>query len=302
MNDRLDVISIENTTLCGANCIMCPRERFLFHGQTMSQALFEKCVDQAVDLGISLLNFCGFGDACCDKDFGKKLKYVKMKYPDILVGLTNTCHRIEGEMLDLVCDYVDQLQISMYGIKKETYESIHRGSLHFEQIKKNIDNLINRSNRPKIFMEFLYMPENADDLNMWRDYYEPRVDRCDVWKIQNWAGYIEDPDRERPFTSCIKIRSLNGLYIRADGSVSMCCIDYNRQFILGNMNEKQLRDIIQSDDVVEIQKMNEDGRIAKYGICKNCDQIHDRSDALLYSSDKNMQAGRHPQLVNKDVY
>lgn len=305
MNSKLNnisIIAIENTTLCGADCIMCPRDEFHYHNETIDFELFKRCVDESVELGVKFFNLTGFGDSLLDKNFENEVKYIKNKYPDVRIGTTNTCQLLYGHLLDILCEYVDEIQISMYGITKDTYHKIHRGSLVFEKIKNNIDQLLEREKKPYCLLEFLVMPENENELEEWLKYYEPKADRVDVWKLQNWAGYIKNESLGKPFQKCFRISTLNGLYIRTDGSVSMCCIDYDRNLVIGNLNEKPLKEIINGEVVKVMRQMNEDGSIFNYSICKNCDQLHDRSDALIYSSDKNMRVGKHSMLIEERVY
>lgn len=298
----IDVIAIEDTTLCGANCIMCPRDKFDYHSETMDFALFTKCVDEAAKHGVKLINLTGFGDSLLSINFEKELQYIKKNYSDIKIGMTNTCHLIDKKKIDFICEYVDELQISMYGITKETYESVHRGSLVFEDVRNNIDTILSRKDRPHCILEFLLMDENRDELDGWLEYYEGRADRVDVWKLQNWAGYLPSDDLEKDYKPCFRIDSLNGLYIRTDGRVSVCCVDYNRKITIGNMNTQSLEEILTGEKICKLQELNKNGDICEYSICKYCDQIHDRSDALVYSSDSKMTIGKHSMMNNYDVY
>ena len=299
---HIDVIAIEDTTLCGANCIMCPRDKFDYHSETMDFFLFTKCVDDAAKHGVKLINLTGFGDSLLSINFEKELQYIKKNYPYIKIGVTNTCHLINEKKIDIICKYVDELQISMYGITKETYESIHRGRLVIEDVKNNIDNILNKKDRPHCILEFLLMDENRAELDDWLKYYEGRADRVDVWKLQNWAGYLPSDDLEKDFKPCFRIDSLNGLYIRADGRVSVCCVDYNRKLTIGDMRIQSLEEILTGSKIQELQKLNHNGKICEYSICKDCDQIHDRSDALVYSSDGKMKVGRHTMMSDSNIY
>lgn len=299
---KIKSIAIENTTLCGADCIMCPRHDFKHKKQNMPWHLFKRSVDEAVSCGVEFINICGFGDPAIDSNFVEELRYVKTVYPNVILGTTNTCHLVKGEILDAVCEFVDEMQISMYGITKESYESVHRGGLKFEEVKHNIDILLERKKRPQVVMEFLLMPENQKDMKEWLNYYKDKAERCDIWKLQNWGGWLPNQDSDKPFVKCFRISTLNGLYIRADGSVSMCCVDYNRKLTLGNINDQSLQDILNNEITKNMQIMNENGSIKEYSICKNCDQIHDRSEALVYSTDEKMSIGKHSLFMKADVY
>ncbi len=299
---KIKAIAIENTTLCGADCIMCPRHDFEFKKECMPFDLFCRAVDESVNCGVEFINMCGFGDSAMDKNFINELRYIKETYPNVNIGTTSTCHLIKDELLDAVCDYVDEIQVSMYGITPDTYESIHRGGLKYDKVKKNIDDLLDRDKRPSVVLEYLFMEENKRELDEWIRYYEGKADRVDVWRLQNWAGWLPNEDRDRPFKKCFRISSLNGLYIRADGQVSMCCQDYNRRLTVGNVFYQHLSDILDSDEVKELQNMNEDGRIRDYSICANCDQLHEREDALIYTSDKTMSVGKHSLFKDGNIY
>ena len=300
---RIKVISIENTTFCAANCVMCPREKFRHRLENMSFDLFKKSVDEAISCGVECIQICGFGDPAIDPNFIEEMKYVKGKYPHIRLGTTNTCHMIKGAVLDAVCEYMDEIVISMYGMTKASYEKIHGGALKFEEVRQNIDILLTREKRPHAVIDFLLMPENENELEEWRAYYEPKADRCDVWRLQNWAGYLYNQDREKPFRECFRINSLNGMFIRTDGSVSICCMDYNRDLVMGNIRQQSLKDIIAGKSIKYLQDINhKGGGIESHPICGNCDQIHDRSDALVYSTDSNMRPGKHPLFDDEDIY
>jgi NAD-dependent dihydropyrimidine dehydrogenase PreA subunit len=45
------VIKIENTTLCGAKCVMCPRDEFNFHHQVMTLECFSILADETYCMG-----------------------------------------------------------------------------------------------------------------------------------------------------------------------------------------------------------------------------------------------------------
>lgn len=295
-------VAIENTTLCGADCIMCPRHNFKHKKENMDFEFFKKIIDDVVSYGVKFINFGGYGEPTIDSNYVQELKYIKTKYPHINIATNTTCHFIKGEVLDAVCEFVDEIYISVYGITKETYEKVHRGSLIYEEVKENIDNLLNQKHRPYIVAGFLVLDENKHEMDDWLSYYKDKADRCDMWRPQNWAGFLPNKDEDKAYVKCFRIDSLNGLNIRVDGSVSICCIDYNRDLILGNLKNKSFSDLINGDFVKKIQKMNDDGTIRNYSICKNCDQLRDRYDALIYSTDKNMSVGKHPLFTKEKIY
>jgi MoaA/NifB/PqqE/SkfB family radical SAM enzyme len=182
------VIKIENSTLCGASCIMCPRDQFRFSFGVMSLECFKKITDETAAFGIKSMIFGGFGDPLIDRYLEQRLEYVKTNYPNVKISMINTGHLLEGNKLDIVCKYLDAIKISNYGFSKKVYESVHRGALTYEKVKRNIDIFLETKERPFTIMTFLYLPENHMEMEEWKKHYEPKCERIDIWKPHNWGG------------------------------------------------------------------------------------------------------------------
>jgi MoaA/NifB/PqqE/SkfB family radical SAM enzyme len=183
------IIKIENTTLCGASCVMCPRDEFNFHNQVMTLECFKKLSDETYRLGVRSMIFGGFGDSLMDVQLYERLDYVKQNYPDFQISMTNTGHLLEGKKMRIVSDYIDVLKFSNYGFSKEVYESVHRGALKYEKVRSNIDEFLSLKKRPFTIMTFLDLPQNHHEIAAWKEYYEPRCERIDIWKSFNWGSY-----------------------------------------------------------------------------------------------------------------
>jgi radical SAM protein with 4Fe4S-binding SPASM domain len=144
-------------------------------------------------------------------------------------------------------------------------------------------------------MTFLDLPENQGDLEKWKSYYEPKVDRIDIWKVLNWGGEYDvglkytESDSIHP---CRNVMNLDAVTICANGLVSICCNDFNRELTIGDISKNSLLQILNGDKLNSLRKIHEDGTIFSSDlICKNCDQIRDRSHALIYTSG-NMASGK----------
>jgi MoaA/NifB/PqqE/SkfB family radical SAM enzyme len=181
-------IRIESTSFCGASCIMCPRDKVDFFWEEMSLECFKKLVDETYTMSVRNMIFSGFGDPLMDSTLNEKLKYIKTNYPDFHISLISTGHLLRGKKLQSVCDYIDLIKISNYGFSKNVFESVHRGSLKYEEVKRNIDSFLTLKNRPFTIMTFLCLAENQHEVEAWRDYYETKCECVDIWKPHNWAG------------------------------------------------------------------------------------------------------------------
>jgi MoaA/NifB/PqqE/SkfB family radical SAM enzyme len=290
-------ITVENTTFCGAKCVMCPRDEYeqVRKWTHMPAPLFKSIIDQSVDLGVVSLDLCGFGDPFLDPDFGDKLGYVKSHYPDVKIYTSTTAHVVQKKNLELVCKYFDTIRISHYGFSKESYEAVHGGGLKYEKVVENILKLLSvpRGERPYTMVSFLILEENEHEVDAWRDYWEGLADEIAIWRPHNYGGAgsvdplsFKTQDRTVAETPRSCGRPFKGNpFIRTDGSVSVCCFDFNQKLVVGNLNQVPLVDVLAGESLNNVKGVHDNLSFHGSGLlCDGCDQAYDRSDALVYSS------------------
>jgi len=302
-NNTLPSICIENSSLCGARCIMCPRDKVDYFKAQMPMDLFKKTVDEAAAMGMSQFSMCALGDPLMDTNLEERMQFVKENYPSLEVSITTTGHLLNDAMADLVCRYMKPIKISNYGFSKETYQKVHRGALKYEQVISNIETYLRRPDRPYTIMTFCILPENQHEKEAWKDYWEPKVDRIDIWLPHNWGGFYSPPPNnpttpqsgEEIVKPCQRVMDLDDLVVRADGRVNVCCFNvHNDQVIIGDIKTETLRDIVNNEKVNELQRIHREGLVMSTDLpCKKCDQIRDRNFALVYTSDFRMQVGKY---------
>lgn len=300
----MKIISIENTTLCAGNCIMCVRDKYTGLLTHMKQELFEKCVVESAQCGVEMMTLTGFGEPLMDPELERKLVYVKENYPHIKLALTTTGHRLSGHILEIICTYLDEINFSMYGIHKETYEHVHGGSLKYEENKINIDNFLKLEKRPAVVMSYLDMPDTHDEMEEWKSYYEEKVEQINIWKLNRWP-HSDDSDlsfRQKAPCRCLRLDTLNGLYIKVNGEVSPCCYDFNTELSLGNIQESTLQEIIDGPVLRKLRDMQEEDSLRNSNmICGDCDQLYSREDAFVYTTNKSMRVGKHSLFSEEDA-
>lgn len=300
----MKIISIENTTLCAGNCMMCVRGKYKGPLTHMKQELFEKCVREAAGCGVEMMTLTGFGEPLMDPELEMKLSYVKENYPNIKLALTTTGHRLSGHIMDVVCTYLDEINFSMYGIHKETYERVHGGTLKYEENKANIDNLLKREKRPVVVMSYLDMPVTHDEMEEWKSYYEGRVEQINIWTLNRWP-HSDDPDlsfKQKEPCRCLRLDTLNGFYIKVNGDVSPCCYDFNTELSIGNINESSLQEIVDGAVLRKLKAMQEEDTLRSSNmICGDCDQLYSREGALVYSTNKSMRVGKHSLFSEEEA-
>lgn len=310
-------LTVENTTFCGAKCVMCPRDEFARerHWQHMTFDTFKNVIDQAVPLGMQSLDLCGFGDPLMDPNLRQKLEYVSATYPGVSVYTSTTAHLLYEKNLDWICKNFDTLKISNYGFSKESYEKVHAGVVKFDKVWENVHRLLSipREKRPYVIMSFLVFPENEHEIEGWKAYWAPRADEIMVWLPHNYGG--SDTIEEVAYMTSARAKGSEARscgrpfkgnpFVRANGDVSVCCYDFNHKLVVGNLNKTSLLNILGGEQLAHVQSVHNGRNFEGCGLlCDGCDQIFDRKEALMFASNKSRNVNQpttHPEHIVKLV-
>jgi hypothetical protein len=76
------------------------------------------------------------------------------------------------------------------------------------------------------------------------------------------------------------------LQVQVDGTVNMCCFDFDGKLTLGDLKRQSLSEIFSSPLYKAIVQCHESGEYTGSGlICENCDQRNkDKADVMIYNS------------------
>jgi|TARA_B100000315_G_C14579961_1_gene589941 radical SAM protein with 4Fe4S-binding SPASM domain len=287
-------IRFEVTNRCDAACVFCPRDLQTRKQGVLGMGLYKKLLEEAIAWGgVSFVSLENYGEPFLDPFLFKRAKYAKERGMYVAtISTGSTLHK--GDAINQTLDWFDKIRFSYYGITKDVYEGLHR-NLNFETATKNIRNLIEAKEKSnsklRIEMYFLLMPENEHQMEDWLKMYEPLVDGVSVWKPHNWSdGRAYRPINEGSKVSCG--RPFNGpLQVQWDGKIVPCCYDYNSEIVLGDCNEKTLKEVFTGKSYEKFRNAHRDGEFFRYPFCDGCDQLNKRKDVLIYSNIKDSEVG-----------
>ena len=281
--DFPEIVHIESTNICNANCIVCPRERLSRKTGIMDNDLYNKIVDEcAKRKEVKELHLNGFGECLLDKSLIRKIVYAKKKGIKKTYFVTNASLLNESIAEGLISSNLDSLKISIYGFNKDAYEKIHQG-LNFDTTTKNIFNLISlrkkmHSRKPQIKIQFLSLAENLETKNdyykFWFDKIDPNCnDTIEDFLVHNWVNgrnynRLENVAQRKscgvPFL-CIQI-----LW---NGDVSLCCYDFNGITRVGSVRVSSIHSIWNGELYKKIREIHNLGNFKETPFCDKCDQL-----------------------------
>ena len=144
----------------------------------------------------------------------------------------------------------------------------------------NIDYLL--SIRPSDLQVFTNMiettamqPEIEENIRRWQE--KGVVSGSSV--LVNRGGNVENYDElnyrpvsDRPIRICDLL--YHKMYVLYNGDVVLCCMDWRRQVVMGNVDTQSLREIWQGEKYQHFRRLHEEGRSEKLNLCKSCSFIY----------------------------
>ena len=281
-------VRIETSTQCNYACVFCPHKiGFTRKKQIMSFESFKFILDK-IKVEAPQINHCtisGFGEVFLDKTIMKKIEYARGQDYKVHI-LTNGSLLSKSIMNKIFRLGVSDLRFSIHALESDKYASIMGTSVdNYIRVLHNIAYAIKNKNNTKIIVTAVIIKYNKDQIKLLIDNYAKLTDLLEIWKPHNWidSNYYRFGDAVKRTCG----RPLKGpLQIQVDGTINMCCFDYNGKLLLGNFKKQTLKEIFSSEPYLNLAKAHKNGTIQKSDLlCKECDQLFENNkDILIYNS------------------
>lgn len=283
----------EVSTHCNYNCIICPHHKLIRKKEFMSFELFKELFDKINDETDQYTNitFPGMGEPTLDKTLYDKIAYAKEKRPDLTVTFITNASSLTPEKWKYIEGLgVTSVRVSFYGNDAESYTKIMgvRTKGMFDRVVKNLEEICRIKEKTKLLLTMNIIDKDHDVVPMdWIKYWEGLgADLIEVWAPHNWVNAVHYRDSNvEKLDTCG--RPFNGpLQIQVDGTVNMCCFDYDGHLTMGDLKTQSLKEIFQSPMYKKIVECHTSGNFEGSGlICGDCDQRNlDKSDVMVYNT------------------
>ena len=257
-------VLIETRTGCNGACVFCPQREGaanLPHG-AMRDDLFEKIIEEIARHGTTRrISPFLTNEPFLDKTILEKCRYIKKRVPSGKVVITTNGGLLNREVADNIVrdNPFHAICISMQGIEKEPYEQSMRGSLVFEETKENVEYLIDQRDRylPHLRIMVTMVKTRLIDADAAVRYWKSRGVSSQYTVLENRAGNLSAFETltaggKRVYRDCTRL--FKTACITFDGDMVLCCTDYYRKMVLGNVREQSISEVWNSPGTVEIRK------------------------------------------------
>jgi len=274
-------LQFETATDCNTSCRMCPHSKMKRRG-TATWTTIGKVIQEAIPKV----------DACCpflmqepllEPRLVQILANIRARNPKCKTVVYTNMNALTDEQTHKIVDYdlLDELHISFYGATPESYGKWQPG-LNWQRTLDNITKFHSYRERkhkrlPLINHHILGVPELFVEQQKFQQLTAKYVDSITLVQYDTFHGDMPDlgGDQTRffgrtpaPRTPCQRLWT--GLNVHFDGSVVPCCIDYNEEQVLGNINTDTLQQIWSGPEFVKLRRLHASGRWNEVSMCRKC--------------------------------
>ncbi len=277
-------VQIQTQTGCNAACIFCPYP-VTVNSQPkgfMKRELFERIIDEIAAHGVRRISPYLMNEPFLDPGIVEKLSYIRKKIPDARLVLTSNGSRLTPKIVDdlIAADVLHALYISFQGVEKEGYEATMRGSMVFEKTMENVLNLVDKwkaaGGRDRFKIVVTMVATNKIDPEKAVAFWKGHGVESKWTPLENRGGNIAIAHDLAPQTKPMKrfatcTRLFKQAYIMFNGDMVLCCTDYTRQVVLGNITDSSIAEVWNSRKALNIRRLYSEGFMDKIPLCRTCE-------------------------------
>lgn len=283
-------IHLEFVSYCNLRCKWCS----LDHDKpkiVMSSDILEKFLNEITRDGyfvnLSELSLWNGGETLLHPELISMLKLIscfkqkqtaaKKRFP--AVSLLSNGIALNKGIGKAICDVsiVDRMLFSVDGGSREAYELIRSGA-RWDRLVQNIRQFKKYSSgRPLIEIICMVPPDKPLETSWMTVEFRELIGLADrLWlrHPHDWDGAIDfSPDdiKGAPVPSVRGCRFLNHtLVLLPNGDVTVCCADLNGRGVIGNLNNKSLKQIYTARKRLNMVRLYSIGRQADISLCRKC--------------------------------
>jgi len=273
-------VTIELTNACNLNCVMCPRHFMMGAIGRMSWELYRKIIDEIANYpGVAMIPFFR-GESMLHPEFVRMLVYARKRGVSPIQLATNAT-RMTAEIARAIVDLeIEFVSFSVDAIDQETYATIRRGG-DLKQVLENIEYFCDYKrgkgqDKPEVQISLVRTEHNASEISRFVDHWRQRVNRVRIFEQHSSDGHFGSLVSERHVPvfdkrlPCLKV--FNEIAVYWNGQVALCCNDWDRKRIIGDLNKDTIADVWMNDTYKNIRETHLTDYSNMEDLCKNCDQ------------------------------
>lgn len=256
------VLIVDPASHCNFKCRFCPTGHPVLIEETgryqgpMAFETFQKLIDdlQEFDGTIKVLRLYKEGEPLMNKRFADMVAYARRSDKIERIDTTTNGVLLTPKTSEkIVSSGINQINISVNGIRSEQFTELVRTKVNFERYVENIKYLYSIRGDCEVYVKAIQENLSEEDRKRFVDIFGDIADRIFFEHLfPNWpnfddeiipkecaVGLYGDEVVERSVCPYIFYSTT----VNSDGSVSLCVQDWARKLVVGSVTEQSIKDI-----------------------------------------------------------
>lgn len=275
-------VQIQTKTGCNAACIFCPNKKLKnkFKDVTMPLPMFRRIIDEIVENPTRRISPYLMNEPLTDEYLPERISYITQnKRDDQYSKINSNASELTSEMGKSLLDSgLDRVSFSVHGIVPEEYERTMLG-LKLQRVLDNIDKFLElkRSGnykKPRVRVTMVLTNILEPQIPEILSYWKARNITVNIRGLENRGGHdrvqsgkISTESGLKPFDWCNRI--FEQVYILATGEMVLCCSDWERTTIMGDLSHNTIAEVWNDEKYTDIRARFLSNNLEKT-ICHKC--------------------------------
>lgn len=276
------VVQIETIGVCNVSCVWCPYGKLepAPPAGKMTWDQYEALIDECAGHTVRRLSPYLTNEPFLDKDLPERIRMTKKKMPATKIVVTTNGTMLTPDRVDQILSLdgaLHAIYISFQGIEKEGYEKTVGKNGKFEVTLANVNHLIEQMrlrnlDRPKVWITMV--DTNLIDARKALKYWKARGVSAKYTALENRGGNMKEAQswsvhKLDYFTECERL--MKQAYISWDGEMVICCTDFGRKHVLGNVFKDGITGVWNGPIARNLRRRYITGRIHTIDLCSVCE-------------------------------
>lgn len=299
------MIRVDPTNACNFRCAYCPTGHSDLLKQvgrskrTMDFALFEKILGDLREFPESLEKLYLYKD-------GEPL--LNKRLPDMIAaakaaGVSQVWTTSNGSLLNpelnqkLVDAGLDLIKLSIQGLSADAYKHIAGVQIDYEKLKEQIADLHRRAGKLHVHVKIVDTDLSTEDRERFVQEFSPIATSVHIDPLMGWSmSGVRDfqlgtkpaqgPDGKQLSGKRVCAFPFYTLSVNSDASVSVCCVDWAHETVVGDVSKQSLRSIWEGEALREFRLMQLEFRRSENRACGDCQYLETLADNIdVHASD-----------------
>jgi radical SAM protein with 4Fe4S-binding SPASM domain len=266
-------VQIETASRCNAHCDFCPYQETsqLFPAGTMDDGLFYKILDELATFRPQMVAPYLNNEPLLDKKITQRIRAIRNALPDTFIDFSTNASALTPRIADELTSPelgIDEIKLNMPSADPSEYERIM--GLRYERTVENTRSFIARAKEKKFpgrYRIIIVGSATPQDERFWQqEGIEVKVYR----KLSRGGAIDTGTPAKDHVNGCKYDREKEWMHVLHTGEVVLCCMDWYKEHVLGNLKESTVSHVWNSERYSAIRKRVADSTDKSF-ICNKCE-------------------------------